>query len=349
MNLQGLLDRCRALFPSVAPTIALICLLCIGPLCLTECVSDSIVYDKPVPRIDASPDSPQPKDPTNLGPVGTDDAFDIMTWNLRRFPCAGDATVNELAEIIPKLKPDMIAVQEIADADSLERLANMLPGWKSDVATFFDPSGSYNPPVGMLWDSSTVSVARRYLLFEDDYQAFPRSPLVFEIKWKDDTFVVINIHNKALGDDYIDWSNEYDEEMRRVRASQRLDVYLQENLQEKQVIVLGDFNDQLEEPRETNVFLAFLDRADAYLFTDMHIAQNPTSDTVSYPIDPYVSHIDHIMITKPLIDRFNTTDSFTRTVATDLIFFDSLSAYQNLISDHRPLLMHLRRSQAPAP
>ena len=35
--------------------------------------------------------------------------------------------------------------QEIVDASALFEVADAMPGWKADVASFFDPSGPYNP------------------------------------------------------------------------------------------------------------------------------------------------------------------------------------------------------------
>lgn len=163
---------------------------------------------------------------------------------------------------------------------------------------------------------------------------------MFEVTWKNESFVVINVHYKAMGDDYIDKTDPYDEEMRRLEASQLLEMALQDDYDGKQTILLGDFNDRLEEPRETNVFLPFLDRPELYLFTDMPIAQNPTDETVSYTKSPK-GHLDHILITSELFDAYEHEEAFTRTVPVDRLFFSSLSKYQKTISDHRPVFLHI--------
>lgn len=303
---------------------------------LAGCIQDTDVVEEPG---DGGWVAPPLAPREDLGPVGSPEAFDVLTWNLENFPKRGVATLEAAAKVLDAIQPDVVAVQEVVNGEALFDLADSMPGWQADVAAFFDPTGPYNPPVGMLWNSATVDVQERYLLFEDDYEAFPRSPLVFEVLWRGVAFVIINVHLKAMGDDFINHGNPWDEEVRRLRACERLDEYLQENLRGRRVIVLGDFNDRLEEPPSTNVFMPFFDRPGAYLFADMPIAANPTRATVSYP--KYGSHIDHILITDALFPSYFRGSSYTRTVAVDRSLMNSWFDYETELSDHRPVLIHL--------
>ena len=68
-------------------------------------------------------------------------------------------------------------------------------------------------------------------------------------------------------------------------------------------MVIGDFNDELNDNFINNIFQNFIDDFENYLFTDMSIA-NGNPQNFSFPNWP--SHIDHILITNELFDEFNS-------------------------------------------
>ena len=315
--------------------IALALALAVG---LVACTSDSTDFET---LLDASaPDTRLPDDPfeRGLGAVGSQDAFDVMTWNLREFPKRGSITLKAVANVISAVQPDIVAVQEVNDGHALFDLAASMPGWEADVQEFYKPDGYYNPPVGMLWNSATVQIRQRSVILDGDYLAFPRPPLLLEITWQGIDFVVISVHLKALGDNQIDYDDPWDEEMRRIAACEQLEEFISTYYPNSRVVVAGDFNDEIAEPISTNVFMAFLDKPDQYLFADMPIAMRQES-VPSYP--SWASHIDHILITNELFSSYNRPDSFTRTIAVDTYFMNSLAEYQDNVSDHRPVFMHL--------
>ncbi|MCL2824063.1 MAG: endonuclease/exonuclease/phosphatase family protein [Polyangiaceae bacterium] len=304
---------------------------------LPGCPSDSQIEELPLDAStsESGPDAPNQND---VGPVGTPDTFDFITWNLQEFPKSGQQTIDKLTEVLSALQPDVVAVQEITDGEALMDLAASIPGWQADVVEFFVPGGIYNPPVGMLWNSQTVQIRNRAVILEGDSLAFPRPPLKLEITWNGFDFVIINVHLKASGDNVIQCNDPWDEEMRRIAACERLHEYITENHPDDKVIVAGDFNDKIEEPITTNVFMAFLSRPDQYMFADMRIAKGMES-VRSYPT--WNSHIDHILISNELFASYYNKNSLTRTIAVDKYFFSSWAIYNAYISDHRPVLMHL--------
>ena len=105
------------------------------------------------------------------------------------------------------------------------------------------------------------------------------------------------------------------------------------------VIVLGDLNDQIQEPEATNVFMPFLNRPDEYSFATLPIAMNPTPNTVSYP--SYNSILDHILITNELFEDFSLAGDICRVIRVEN-HVGGLSAYYRLISDHRPVGIRLQ-------
>ncbi|MDZ4182683.1 MAG: endonuclease/exonuclease/phosphatase family protein, partial [Candidatus Cloacimonadaceae bacterium] len=228
---------------------------------------------------------------------GTDDSFEVLTWNLRTFPLNNPGTLEIIAQMIPLMKVDVIAFQEIMDYAAFIELASMIPHYNAFVYT---ATTSYR--LAYLYDTRTVTVREQYTIYNGDTNPFPRAPYVMEITWKGIDMVLINNHLKAMGDNVIDENDLWDEEVRRRLACEKLDIYIRGNFDSDRVILLGDLNDQIQEPEEYNVFMSFLSRPDEYLFTTMHIAQNPTTATVSYPMS--FSHIDHLLITNELFDAF---------------------------------------------
>ena len=55
---------------------------------------------------------------------GTEFTLDIITWNIENFPKQDGSTVDYLAELIPLLDIDIIALQEIKSATDFQNLIN---------------------------------------------------------------------------------------------------------------------------------------------------------------------------------------------------------------------------------
>ena len=101
-------------------------------------------------------------------------------------------------------------------------------------------------------------------------------------------------------------------------------------------MILGDYNDDIVESSAHNVFNDFLFDDLNYLFTDLAIAQGPSSDW-SFPNWP--SHLDHILITNELFDNISDNSVFTFKIDD---YMNGWWEYDNLISDHRPVVINLK-------
>jgi len=264
---------------------------------------------------------------------GTSNTLDVVTWNLRTFPLTSN-TIDLLTDIIPQMNVEIIAFQEIMDYAQFQALAERIPYYEGYV---YNATSSWR--LAYLYDSRTVTVNDEYTIYNGMSNPFPRPPYVLDITFANRDYIIINNHLKALGDNFIDEDDPWDEEVRRRFAIELLERYVSENHDQDRVIVLGDMNDQIQEPAETNVFMAFLDKPDEYLFTTMPIAQNPTPNTVSYP--SYNSMIDHILITDELFEDFATAGNVCRVIRVEN-HVGGLSAYYSQISDHRPVGVRLQ-------
>lgn len=249
------------------------------------------------------------------------DTLDIVTWNLHLFPSNGTESVDYMEEAILALQPDIIALQEISSESSLETLANRLDNYEYAYAY-----GGGNWGLAYLYNSSEVALLNDpYEIYTNEWSAFPRPPFVMEANWNGKKVIIINNHLKAYGD--------IENIERRIEAIELLDEYIDENLDDERVVVVGDMNDELTDD-VNNVFDIMLNDQQSYFFTDLSIAEG-SNLLWSYP--SYPSHIDHIAITNEL---------FTEHYKTETILYDTYldgrwTEYLENISDHRPVAISL--------
>ena len=273
---------------------------------------------------------------------GTDQTFEVVTWNIEHFPKNLNVTVEYAAQIIRGLNADIYALQEIESNTYFEAIIEMLNNndpintWDGYRAT----SASYSVNLAYVYKTNIIEISDIYEIYASyDYsREFPRRPLMMEMQWNGTDVYIINNHLKAMGDGYLDLSNEWDEETRRFDACNLLDEYISQNLPDENVIILGDMNDELTDLQNNNVFITFLNASSEYSFADMEIAEG-SSGYWSYPSWP--SHLDHILITNELFDEFEQASSDIQTLRIDELLDGGWNEYENNISDHRPVGLKL--------
>ena len=254
---------------------------------------------------------------------GSDETFDIMTWNVQTYPKSGQTTIDLVAGIVEDLELDVIAMQEINDQASFSSLVNALDGW-SGYRSSEGPA--------YLFRTETISVTAIYEIFTDDWWAFPRPPFIMHFTWNDVPFTAINLHLKCCGSS--------DDEARREAASLALEDYLLDELAEPgehNFIMLGDYNDEIDEPEAANVFFNLVDDDVHFQFATMAICGIPAQ--ASYPSWP--SFIDQILVTTDLFDELET--GLVETQRIDDYLGDPY--YFNVVSDHRPVALSLDMSE----
>lgn len=257
----------------------------------------------------------------NCIPLLSTSSFDIVTWNIEQFPKEDASTISMLAEIIPTLNADIIAVQEIGTATNFNLLLTALPGWNGVVS-----GGSIK--TGYLYKTSEVTVsAVTYPLV--DASAFPRSPMFITATHtpSGQEVTLINLHLKCCDDYSSTYGTAID---RRKSAAEKTKTYIDQNLSTQSVVVLGDYNEDITEPEGNGVFMNFKNDPTNYRFADMTIAEC-SSAYWSYPSWP--SQLDHILITNELFSKVKDTRV--------LRLNECDGSYYNIISDHRPVLIQL--------
>jgi len=239
-----------------------------------------------------------------------DDQLEVATWNIRQFPQAG-STIEALVDVIPNMNVDIIAVQEIQNTSMFLSMANQLAGWEAAVENV---NGSIE--LGYLYKTSAItSFGAMTKLFSGDTNGYPREAVEVDITHANGLSVkLINIHLKCCGDS----------ESRREDASITMKSYLDNQLADGNVIVLGDFNDDI---KNGSPFTNFLNDSNDYFFADKSIADGSSAEW-SFPSFP--SHIDHILCTDDLKDEF--------VIAKTLTLNDCVTNYNGVISDHLPVV-----------
>ena len=228
----------------------------------------------------------------------------------------------------------MLAIQEIDDTLMFDQMIDAL-----DEYTGYYESGWF-AGLGYIYNNQTVSVNSIYEIYTSSpyWSPFPRSPMVMDFDHKGENYIIINNHFKCCGDGDLDQWDSGDEETRRQIASNLLKEYIDAYLSDRNVIVLGDLNDDIADSYSNNVFNLIINDYENYLFTDMEIAQGPSSGW-SFPNWP--SHLDHILISNELFDEFYNQLSDIRTIKIDEYMSGGFSSYDYNISDHRPVALKL--------
>ncbi len=257
---------------------------------------------------------------------GEENTFEIATWNIENFPLKDDNTIDALKQVIEQIDVDFIAVQEITSVADFNKLLSQLDGWSGGYSGDVYSSGSYQK-TGYMYKTSMISVSDAHSIFEGDYYAFPRPPLMLYVSVKDKTgtpfdFNMIVLHLKAMGGE--------DNEARRRAAADSLKNFIDREIKaggDADFIVLGDWNDHLSDERDDNIFQIFLDDSSHYEFLTKSLTDQYSYISTRYP----TSLIDHILITVDAENEYGY--GLTKVLYID----EEYDEYPELISDHRPV------------
>ena len=268
-----------------------------------------------------------PSDPRDdLAPaIGTPEALDIATWNIENFP-QGASTPILAAGIILSLDLDLIAVQEIANVAAFDELMAYLPDYDAVLSTDTYSDGSYQK-VGFIFRRSLLQADAVDLLFTSDWYEFPRPPLEVQFTLVQPEsgapvldFTAIVVHLKAGVD--------AEDRDRRRQAVSALDDYIRAQIAgagDDQVLLLGDFNEDLEPGEAQTVWAPILDAPAVYT---LHTGE---LNGASFSYIPWTRLIDHVISTGPLTDAVTTH--------TEIPPLDELiNGYTSSVSDHRPVV-----------
>ena len=263
---------------------------------------------------------------------GDDHSLDVVTWNIEWFPKNDQTTVDYVSDIINHLNMDILAIQEVDDTVMFEMMLEDL----QDYSGYYE-SGWF-AGLAYIYKVQSIEINDIYEIYTTSpfWNAFPRSPMVMDFNFRGDNYFIINNHFKCCGDGVLELGDSSDEENRRYTAINLLKEYIDDNLYDENVIVLGDLNDDIAEELTHNIFQDILNDTENYYFADIDIAMGPDTEW-SFPNWP--SHLDHILLTDELFDGMNTMQ--TQTIKIDDYIDGGWNEYDQNISDHRPVAIKI--------
>ena len=251
--------------------------------------------------------------------------LDVITWNCEFFPANGDLTIDALSEAVIEMNPDIVAFQEIKKRGWFSKLMMYLPEYDfiiSQQSSFMDQAIIYKKDLFDL-------VARKELFAENDYFFAGRPPLQCDLLFKENNqkLSIINLHMKCCDSGL----------QRRKLAAKQLYDYVKENINNSlsnQYIILGDWNDDLKDDIGEHCFDSFIND-NTMFFPTLDITYD--LEQASYPKEPYVSFLDHILVSNSLVDGKNY---IVKTIPIDE-YMGGYDIYEEYISDHMPVLLSI--------
>ena len=285
---------------------------------------------------------------TTVPAQGTSTTLDFATWNLEWFgdtengPSDEALQLENVHHIISGLDMDLWSVQEVTNVPHFANLVSQLTGYDgflandplvTDGAAYYSDFDDNELKVGIIYKTAVATVqSAKVILKEYDYEFAGRPPVEVQLSVSVDgtslDLVMILLHAKA-GSRHNDWE-------RRNTASAALKSYLDSTYPTTSVMVIGDFNDDVDQsitrPKDSP-YKNFVDDAANYTFPTKELSDAGISSTVYYS-----DMIDHHLSTDDLIASY--LDGSVQVFPADQYLDD----YAQTTSDHYPVLSNFSLS-----
>ncbi len=265
--------------------------------------------------------------------ISKDQTLDVVTWNVEWFGDTGngpeddDLQLRNAITVVETIDADIYALQEISSPNRFNALVDSLEGYGGFLANF-----SQTQETAYLFKRSSIDSLSGVTLspgdgFTQSNWANGRYPLMFrfmaDINNEQQEIYAFNIHAKAFGD-----QSSYDQ---RVAASIELKEYLDRNRASDNVIMLGDYNDEIvsstfsgnESPYKN------FDEDSEYTIITKNLEEGGFGSHSSG------SFLGHITFTSELSD-----DYFEGTERVENPFY--VGSYLSTTSDHFPVWMRFK-------
>jgi endonuclease/exonuclease/phosphatase family metal-dependent hydrolase len=295
---------------------------------------------------DPAPSPAEPEAPVDVpvavpsrGDAGT---LDVATWNIEWFGDSGRGPANDqvqawrVRDVIVGADLDLWGLQEITSGADFADLLVQLPAYdgfladnplvEGGAASYSDFDGN-EQKVGLIWRRGEIEVlSADIVLTESDFDFAGRPPLRVRLRSTvgggDEELVVLVLHAKA--------STDAESWERRRAASVAMKAWLDENHPEDRVVVLGDFNDDLDESIRTGSptpYRNFLDDPEGWSFVTEPLTLAGQTSTIGFD-----DVIDHILVSNEVDARYE--EGSAEVFRLDRV----IAGYGDTTSDHYPVL-----------
>ncbi len=266
--------------------------------------------------------------------VNRNRTLDVTTWNLYWFgdtatgPDNRELQLRNAVRAMNTMNNDIFGVQEIAKEEVFNRLRDTLQG---DFGGFIAKGINQAQRTGWLYRKSTVQLLDSGLAVNGGSQAWAsgRFPYRFSfratIDGKQTDMHAFVIHAKAT-----DSVTAIEDRNRREQDASAFYTYLQSFYGDKNVIVLGDFNDDVLQSTildgsYPSPYKIFVDKTDEWTVTTKHLSEKGLA---SY-IRSNRSMIDHIIVSNEIAANVHRAYIETPNAY--------ISSYTSTTSDHLPV------------
>lgn len=282
------------------------------------------------------------EDAVTIPAKGTATTLDIGNWNLEWFGDTANGPTNEtlqqsnVADVLKGTDLDIWGLEEVVDATAFNNLKAKLPGYAgflandpsvTNGAAYYSDFSNKEQKVGILYKTSVASVlGAKVILTANDYDFAGRPPLEVKLRvtlnGHTEDLVLIILHAKA-GSDTASWQ-------RRTNASVALKSYLDSTYPTTKVMVIGDWNDDVDTSITSGKASSYVNLVNApasYTFPTKALSDARISTTANYP-----DAIDHQLLTNELVPQYISGSVQAYRV-------DSyISSYSTTTTDHFPVL-----------
>ncbi|HEX8694547.1 MAG TPA: lamin tail domain-containing protein [Longimicrobium sp.] len=270
---------------------------------------------------------------------GTAATLDVAGWNLEWFGDTQNGPSNETLQlsnardVIAGADFDVWGVAEIVSQSQFNSLESQLTGYTGFLASEANVAGgstyyaAAEQKVGILYKSSVATLlGAKVILTANDADFAGRPPLEARLRvtlnGATEDVVVIVLHMKAFNDD-ASWQ-------RRQNASSALKAYLDATWPTQKVIVVGDWNDDVDTsitPGRPSPYQNFVGDAARYAYPTAALSAAGVSSTTSF-----TDFIDHHLNSNELNATYVAGSAEAYRVDSYIASYDATT------SDHYPVL-----------
>ncbi|UJP64503.1 T9SS-dependent choice-of-anchor J family protein [Mongoliitalea daihaiensis] len=286
--------------------------------------------------------------------------LDVVTWNIEWFGSASNGPTNvnlqleNVKKVIEDLDADIYAFQEIASLSRFNQLVEALPGYGGVVSPATSAGGDFAEEaqkLTYLFKLETIDTLQTKVLLtgvtpdllvdypsgRDRFWASGRLPFLMEIQTKKNgvskTINMINVHTRSNGGGESAANPRY--AMRRYDVNVLKDT-LDAHYADVPLIILGDFNDDLDET-VANQDAPTVGTSETSFINYINDPENYNPITISLSnaglrtFPTFENVIDHIIISNEMNESW--------LVNSERIYFpyDLIPAYDRTTSDHLPV------------
>lgn len=272
--------------------------------------------------------------------AGNSEFADIGFWNIENFfGNVSEGRVKRIAKLLGDINMDALGLIEIGEAN-MKKLASRMRSNGENVDFVFLDTPNEQRDLAILFDKDTTTVEiltdvidrHENLITEtiSGKRVFPRMPLIAKVTVENDdaestTFVMIVVHLKSKAG-----GNKPLSRKRRARAAESLRI-IADDIRDSlklPVIIGGDYNEDLS----NDVLSGLTDAPEFFTLT----SNDEEDGAISFLNPRFASLIDHVVVAGDLKIGEIKGDDLA------IVRFDqSISDFDELFSDHTPLVMRL--------